>query len=448
MTNDLCPTTSPHPAHRRDLGPFGVRDCPGVAAAHDAPYDAGDAPSLSRPLPVHDDAEQLRQQIRALETANNELSDRISVYAINAEKQAQALASQAEQLRRNGTLLCRVQDAVADIDRAWADHDTIGDAVVPDNPTVLRAAAHRLRKLAEEHAFDSLGFGIDRAADTLDAWAGTPDDLTEDDVDALTQALEKADSARIDRDGDLWRPTTDGRWTCPGLDRLTLDELEDGWGPTRPVLLVDIEPDDHGPGDPTAALGSPAPRAHVWAEPTDLVRWPHCSVCGVVRRHDDQHGPCKGPTRVTLRTQDQPDDLATRLAGRLADALGRLEEAGRSGIWVGRFPTTELDRWRELLAEHADRSTAAGWTAEADRLDQAAAQPAHDHTGGGLPLFAPDAVLHVNSIDGDETWTGAEWNDHARAATRNGRAVPERMVQCPRSVCTTTCPVDQATREG
>jgi hypothetical protein len=292
MNTDLCPTTSPHPAHRRDLGPFGVQECPGVADTPDAPYDAGDAPTTTvRPLPTHgaahvwqttaiDLAHQLATAGRQIVTLTAERdqarADRDQAYQARDVLRAQrdqahaTIASQAEQLRRNGTLLCRLRDLDEQRDRAWADHDTIGDTVIPDNPTALRAAARHLRLLAEDHQADSLGFGIEWAANALDAWANAPDDLTEDDVDALAQALEKADSARIDRDGDLWRPTTDGRWTCPGLDRLTLDELEDGWGPTRAVLLVDIEPDDSDQAD---ALGSPAPRAQelpAWV--LDLVR--------------------------------------------------------------------------------------------------------------------------------------------------------------------------------
>lgn len=51
----------------------------------------------------------------------------------------------------------------------------------------------------------------------------------------------------------------------------------------------------------------------------------------------------------------QGDDLADRLAGRLADALGRLTDNG-DGTWTGQYPSTDVDRWRELLAEHADRA--------------------------------------------------------------------------------------------
>ena len=44
---------------------------------------------------------------------------------------------------------------------------------------------------------------------------------------------------------------------------------------------------------------------HQWREAHGPIKWPHCSVCGVIQRSDGRNGPCKGPASVTTRT-DQP----------------------------------------------------------------------------------------------------------------------------------------------
>ena len=40
---------------------------------------------------------------------------------------------------------------------------------------------------------------------------------------------------------------------------------------------------------------------HQWVEANDLVKWPHCAVCGIIRRHDDKNKPCKGAAKIGLR---------------------------------------------------------------------------------------------------------------------------------------------------
>lgn len=52
---------------------------------------------------------------------------------------------------------------------------------------------------------------------------------------------------------------------------------------------------------------------------------------------------------------DKARALADRLAGRLSDALGRFRPR-RDGTWVALLPDTDVRRWKELLAEHADRT--------------------------------------------------------------------------------------------
>lgn len=100
-----------------------------------------------------------------------------------------------------------------------------------------------------------------RAAQEQIAMHSTPTDeqTTEPDDDAdLADALERAESVRIDRDDSIWRPVAHG-WKTQGYNPLTLDRLEALFGPTRAVLLVDIEQDDEQ--EATTGLGSPADRA-------------------------------------------------------------------------------------------------------------------------------------------------------------------------------------------
>ena len=63
----------------------------------------------------------------------------------------------------------------------------------------------------------------------------------------------------------------------------------------------------------------------------------------------------------------------------------------------------------------------------------------HDHSTG-IPLFAPDAQLEVQAVDGPQSWSGAEWNEYVTAAARAGSGVAERLIACPEAVCSTACP--------
>lgn len=41
---------------------------------------------------------------------------------------------------------------------------------------------------------------------------------------------------------------------------------------------------------------------HTWVAGNDVIRWPHCRVCGVIKRADGQNRPmCRGAPRITLR---------------------------------------------------------------------------------------------------------------------------------------------------
>ncbi len=41
---------------------------------------------------------------------------------------------------------------------------------------------------------------------------------------------------------------------------------------------------------------------HRWVDATPLVRWPHCSTCGTIKRLDGRNSKvCKGAPKVSLR---------------------------------------------------------------------------------------------------------------------------------------------------
>lgn len=45
---------------------------------------------------------------------------------------------------------------------------------------------------------------------------------------------------------------------------------------------------------------------HQWVEPTKLVRWPHCRVCGIIKRRDGKNSPeCKGMPKVLPRSASE-----------------------------------------------------------------------------------------------------------------------------------------------
>lgn len=61
-------------------------------------------------------------------------------------------------------------------------------------------------------------------------------------------------------------------------------------------------------------------------------------------------------------------------------------------------------------------------------------------TVAGYPRFAPDAELVVDMHNGDEVWTGAEWNAYVESAERNQNMVTARLIECPPPVDTDLAP--------
>jgi hypothetical protein len=290
MVVDRCTETEPHPAHRTDYGPFGVKDCAGVPVPRPVPSTAdrladartatqsdprwqlildaaragarkgaedqvGDAVCDAYSLGAAAGERRLLDANKAIIGENHNLREQIGSYqrevkALNgllttaraerdqaraerdnvreceqlltadlrqtrqhlvdahvdrdqaraasnryaaliaasenasrlAEAEAelglarQTIAAQAAQLRANGTLICLLRDLDEQRDRAWAAYDTVSEPAVPDDASTLRQAARLLRRHADDHAKDPLGFGIGWAADALDAWAKTPDE--------------------------------------------------------------------------------------------------------------------------------------------------------------------------------------------------------------------------------------------------------------------------------
>lgn len=44
------------------------------------------------------------------------------------------------------------------------------------------------------------------------------------------------------------------------------------------------------------------PRRHEWVPGNEVIRWPHCRPCGIIRRADGKNSAeCKGPPRITTR---------------------------------------------------------------------------------------------------------------------------------------------------
>jgi hypothetical protein len=66
----------------------------------------------------------------------------IARLATDLDRARRTIASQAEQIRRNGTLLVRLRDLDEQRDRAWADHDTVSEPEQADGAATCHADDH------------------------------------------------------------------------------------------------------------------------------------------------------------------------------------------------------------------------------------------------------------------------------------------------------------------
>ncbi len=77
-----------------------------------------------------------------------------------------------------------------------------------------------------------------------------------------------------------------GETTVVGyLDDDCLDEI---WENINTALRVSATP--------KLAIGG-----HDWVEGNTIVKWPHCAICGIIKRHDGLNKPCKGASKLALR---------------------------------------------------------------------------------------------------------------------------------------------------
>jgi Rad3-related DNA helicase len=89
----------------------------GLTRADAAPYDAGDAPTTTRPLPVRDEAHHLRQRIAVLDA---QLADERRVTRLLRG----TISRYVGDLTDAGAVVQAARDAVAVLDRALAVYDT------------------------------------------------------------------------------------------------------------------------------------------------------------------------------------------------------------------------------------------------------------------------------------------------------------------------------------
>lgn len=297
--------------------------------------------------------------------------------------------------------------------------DQPADAAPYDAGDAPTTTARPLPTHGDAHAWKTTAINLANQLATLTA--------ERDQARADLQAtLDRAHKVRIDAHGVIWHATPDGHWHHRIYGTRTLERVDEIFGTTRPALLVDIDtitalgsaparaqdrhdwyPDHDGrcvtchlPNGECGSSSAPA-RAQDPAPPAQTAPQPPTGSGGPSGKGDtgtEAHrgtqavqpgrfchrhfswlcqagqGQCQAAEAAPTRAQ-APDDLTDRLADALATLIRSLNtgahhaQTSRHTDWI---PVTQITEWELLLAEHADRSTAAGWTAEADRLDQQA----------------------------------------------------------------------------
>lgn len=243
--------------------------------------------------------------------------------------QARSATTAAE--REHGEALGVITDVWAALNAAG----TTGSGSPADHIQRLTADRDRLRRALDaardgveliDRALSSVdGAPAQTAAERTDSPAGRTgqgDGATDahrgaegaDDSVRLADALEHAESARIDVDGDLWRPAPGGQWTLSGTRHVTLDEdvLEHMHGPTRPVLIVDIWLDEQDEQDQDAPLGSGPDRAQGQQAGYEVV---------VTRLHHDNRSALQSGDTVVSAVVDAVDAVTA------TDALAQVQQA-------------------------------------------------------------------------------------------------------------------------
>ncbi|TBL44270.1 hypothetical protein EYA84_02170 [Verrucosispora sp. SN26_14.1] len=141
-----------------------------------------------------------------------------------------------------------------------------GPATAADHITRLAAArdaaqvdAAQWGARAAQHAEqrDSLQRDLNGAGAELRSALRANRELTAE-RDNLAQALEHAESVRIDRDDSVWSPRPDGRWYTRYLDPMTLNEIENAFGPTRAGLFIALDDEQDEEQDDAPVPAGPA----------------------------------------------------------------------------------------------------------------------------------------------------------------------------------------------
>lgn len=202
------------------------------------------------------------------------------------------ICAQAEQIRRDGTLIGALEDVMETLDRARAAHDTI--------TTPAQDAAH--------------------GPDGADGYS--------DEDGPLTDALRRTESAIIDSDDDIWRPVEGDRWKTVGYNPMTRDKIDKMFGPLRTVLLVDIDQDDEQDDDrPSTAADCPT-----CTGPTRQTVGMVCPTCGTdYAAEAEVAAPGSDPDRAQDIRPAAWEQQATDAA---ADALGD------AWHWLANDPTS------------------------------------------------------------------------------------------------------------
>ncbi|GLY21674.1 hypothetical protein [Micromonospora sp. NBRC 101691] len=299
-----------------------------------APYDAGDAPVATvRPLPIRDDAEHLRQQARE---ARAELKDVLHDLQIAVGPDYSTPSSAAvEACRRIATLTADVQQLTRATAALICDLD--------DARAALRTAAG----------------SADRFRDVLADALGHHDNNPGDDT-LITEL--RAHFGRTGPEPTRWRDALTGYRAS--VDQINAERAALGSAGPRAQELPTGEPDERGPQIGYEVVAHTLHRDKRGQLVTGTLAASAVSTRPTLAEAVEELLNAVRAVNGPAPRAQGPDDLTDRLAAALAEALRRHDGSGVA-------PGT-LDGWRALLAEHADRSLAAGWTAEADRLDQAA----------------------------------------------------------------------------
>lgn len=162
-----------------------------------------------------------------------------------------------------------------------------------------------------------------------------------------------------------------------------------------------------------AALAAPESektQAHQWTPANEVVRWEHCSVCGVIRRRDDGNGPCKGaaPVRPRITAPEPEGDAETSEALALLEAF-RTDDDKKRQEWK-----QIADRIRALVAENERLKLPLGTERQRAELD--IYQRHIDELRARIRLLEAALEKCRHKAESMRIWNGMGWTYHPPAA--------------------------------